>query len=72
VGATEGGAVKIWERAFIESHLMSPHGPQRIAACRTAYNYGFTIDEIVETSGLPKWRVLQAVLGEAVSRTTDD
>jgi hypothetical protein len=64
--------IPIWQVAFIESHLMSPHGPQRIAACRTAYTYGFTIEEIVETSGLPKWRVLQAVLGDGVNRTTDD
>jgi hypothetical protein len=26
--------VKIWERAFIESHLTAPHGPTRIAAIR--------------------------------------
>lgn len=64
--------MKIWERAFIESHLTSPHGPQKIAACRTAYNYGFEIEEIAETSGLPVWRVRQAVLGSGINRTTDD
>lgn len=64
--------MKIWERAFIESHLMSPHGPQRIAACRTAYNYGFTVEEIADVSGLPLWRIRQAILGDATKRTTDD
>lgn len=64
--------MKIWERAFIESHLMSPHGPQRIAACRTAFTYGFEVEEIAEVSGLPAWRVRQAILGDAVNRTTDD
>lgn len=64
--------LRIWQIAFIESHLTSPHGPQKIAACRTAYNYGFDIDEIAETSGLPVWRVRQAVLGSGINRTTDD
>lgn len=64
--------MKIWERAFIESHLMSPHGPTRISACRTAFTYGFEVDEIVTVSELPAWRVRQAILGDAVNRTNDD
>lgn len=64
--------MKIWERAFIESHLMSPHGPTRIAACRTAFVYGFDIDEIARISGLPVWRVRQAVIGNGTNRTNDD
>lgn len=64
--------MRIWERQFIESHLMSVHGPTRIAACKTAFNYGFEVEEIAELSGLPVWRVRQAILGNAVNRTNDD
>lgn len=62
----------IWQVAFIESHLTSEHGPVKIAACRTAFNYGFDVDEIAAASGLPVWRVRQAILGEATKRTGDD
>jgi hypothetical protein len=57
--------IPIWQRSFIESHLMSQHGPTRIAACRTAWVHGFDVDEIVELSGLPLWRVQQAILGKS-------
>lgn len=65
-------SLRPWQVAFIESHLTSPHGPQRINACRTAYIHGFSVDEIVSVSGLPVWRVRQALLGDAANRTTDD
>lgn len=65
-------SMRPWQVAFIESHLTSPHGPQRINACRTAYFHGFSVEEIVSVSGLPVWRVRQALLGDAVNRTTDD
>jgi hypothetical protein len=55
----------LWQRTLIESHLMSPHGPTRIAACRTAYVYGFEVDEIAELSGMPAWRVQQAIFGKS-------
>lgn len=64
--------MRIWERAFIESHLMSPHGPTKIAACFTAFTYGFEVDEIVQLTELPRWRVLQAILGDGVKRETDE
>jgi hypothetical protein len=64
--------MRIWERMFIESHLTSDHGPVKIAACTTAFNYGFTVPEIAEISGLPVWRVQQAILKDATKRTGDD
>lgn len=64
--------MRLWERVFIESRLTSPHAPTRIDACRTAYCYGFDIDEIAELTEFPVWRVRQVVLGAAVNRTTDD
>jgi hypothetical protein len=64
--------IPIWQVAFIESHLTAPHGPARIAAIPTAYNYGFEVDEIVALTEFPKWRVQQVILREAVNRTNDD
>lgn len=65
-------SLRPWQVAYIESHLTSPYGPQRISGARTAYVYGFTVEEITELSGLPAWRVQQAILGDATKRTTDD
>lgn len=64
--------MRIWVRAYLESMLMSPHGPTKIAACRTAFIEGFDVDEISELSGIPVWRVRQVLLGDAVNRTTDE
>jgi hypothetical protein len=64
--------MRIWERAFIESHLTAPHGPTRIAAIPIAYFNGFEVDEIVDLTQFPKWRVQQVLLADAVNRTTDD
>ena len=65
-------SLRPWQVAYIESHLTSPYGPQRISGIRTAYVYGFEPEEITELSGIPLWRVRQVLLGEAVKRTNDD
>lgn len=65
-------SLKIWQIAFLESCLSSEHGPSKIAACRTAFTHGFEVDEIVAVSGLPAWRVRQAILGEGHKRTGDE
>jgi hypothetical protein len=57
--------VTIWERVVIESQLASQHGPTRIAACITAFVHGLEVDEIAQLSGLPVWRVQQAILGKS-------
>lgn len=56
----------------IESQLRSTHGPIKVAAVRPAFNVGFEVEEIAELSGLPVWRVRQAILGEATKRESDD
>ena len=55
--------MRIWERAFIEDRLRAAHGPARVGAARTAYTYGFEVDEIVELSGLTVETVRAAILG---------
>jgi hypothetical protein len=65
-------SLTIWQVAYIESRLATDFGPAKIAACRTAFNYGFTVPEIADASGLPMWRVQQAILGHATKRTGDD
>jgi hypothetical protein len=64
--------LRIWQIAYIESRLAVDHGPAKILACRFAYNHGFEVDEIAAASGLPLWRVRQAILGEATKRTGDE
>jgi hypothetical protein len=54
----------VWERYATELALAFGDSQTRIRAARTAYlNQGFDVDLITELSGLPAWRVRQAILG---------
>lgn len=52
----------VLELVEVEYNLTSPFGPVKIRACKRAYELGKTVEEISEISGIPMWRVRQAVL----------
>jgi len=54
--------VTVWESYATEFTLVFGDGPARIRAVRAAYfTHAFDVDLICEISGLPVWRVRQAI-----------
>jgi hypothetical protein len=61
---TLGNDMTVWESYATEFALAFGDGPTRVRAVRAAYlSHGFDVEMITELSGLPAWRVRQAILG---------
>lgn len=54
--------LRIWQVAFIEHHLRTQTGPALDEAIRTAYTYGFEIDDIHTITGLDMDRIRDTIL----------
>lgn len=56
--------LRIWQKAFIESHLSSGQEPRVTQAVRLAFRNGYTFPEITAHTGWTEGQIAEAILSQ--------
>ena len=63
--------LRIWQKAFIESHLASENPVQKAQAVCLAFKYEYTLTSIALLSGFTEGQLVEIILSQCDPKKTD-